>query len=259
MTTAQYQDNEVRVAHPDQEVRLPNLNPARLNGRVDALDGRRLHGWIWDEARPDEAITVRISCDGRVAAEAKADQSRIDLRRNGIGDGRHAFSIDLDETLVAARSRLNVVGISPATGAEFELRLPAADELAAEAAIAVPLSRFFDKVEVLIALNRRGQLAQKELNEKLDRIAARLEENHALAEATKAETESQSEIVRRIAELDVFQLRFDGTLRAFDERLAAIRKEARAPLRQVTVILGFLSTLAAVMSFVTLAVTLWGG
>lgn len=250
MTTAQYQD---------QEVRLPNVNPARLNGRIDALDGNRLHGWIWDEARPDQAVTVKLYCDGRLAGETEADQSRIDLRRNGIGDGKHAFSMELDEALVAARNRLSVVGVSPETGAELELRLPAADELAAEAAIAVPLARFFDKVEVLIALNRRGQLAQKELNEKLDRIAARLEENHALAEATKAEAESQSEIMRRIAELDVFQLRFDGTLRAFDERLAAIRKEARAPLRQVTVILGFLSTLAAVMSFVTLAVTLWGG
>ncbi|WP_089173769.1 hypothetical protein [Bosea sp. AS-1] len=250
MTTAQYQD---------QEVRLPNVNPARLNGRIDALDGNRLHGWIWDEARPDQAVTVKLYCDGKLAGEVAADQSRIDLRRNGIGDGKHAFSMELDEALVAARGRLSVVGVSPETGAEFELRLPAADELAAEAAIAVPLARFFDKVEVLIALNRRGQLAQKELNEKLDRIAARLEENHALAEATKAEAESQSEVMRRIAELDVFQLRFDGTLRAFDERLAAIRKEARAPLRQVTVILGFLSTLAAVMSFVTLAVTLWGG
>ena len=250
MTTAQYQD---------QEVRLPNVNPARLNGRIDALDGNRLHGWIWDEARPDQAVTVKLYCDGKLAGEVAADQSRIDLRRNGIGDGKHAFSMELDEALVAARGRLSVVGLSPKTGAEFELRLPAADELAAEAAIAVPLARFFDKVEVLIALNRRGQLAQKELNEKLDRIAARLEENHALAEATKVEAESQSEVMRRIAELDVFQLRFDGTLRAFDERLAAIRKEARAPLRQVTVILGFLSTLTAVMSFVTLAVTLWGG
>jgi len=250
MTTAQQQDNEVR---------LPNINPAKLNGRIDALDGSRLHGWIWDEARPDEAVTVKLFCDGKLATEIKADQSRVDLRRNGIGDGRHAFSMDLDDTLIAARSRLTVVGVSPATGMELELRLPAANELAAEAAIAVPLARFFDKVEILIALNRRGQLAQKELNEKLDRIAARLEENHALAEATKAETESQSEIVRRLGELDVFQLRFDGTLRAFDERLAAIRKEARAPLRQVTIILGFLSTLAAVMSFVTLAVTLWGG
>lgn len=245
--------------HQDQEVRLPNVNPSRLNGRVDALDGSRLHGWIWDETRPDEAMTVRLYCDGRLVCEAKADQSRIDLRRNGIGDGRHAFSMDLDEALLAARARLTVTGVSPTTGSELELRLPAPDELAAEAAIAVPLSRFFDKVEVLIALNRRGQLAQKELSEKLDRIAARLEENHALADAAKVDAETQSEIARRLGELDVFQLRFDGTLRGFDERLAAIRKEARAPLRQVTVILGFLSGLAALMSFVSLAVLLWGG
>ncbi len=245
--------------HQDQEVRLPNVNPSRLNGRVDALDGSRLHGWIWDETRPDEAMTVRLYCDGKLVCEAKADLSSIDLRRNGIGDGWHAFSMDLDEALLAARARLTVIGVSPTTGSELELRLPAPDELAAEAAIAVPLSRFFDKVEVLIALNRRGQLAQKELSEKLDRIAARLEENHALAEAAKVDAETQSEIARRLGELDVFQLRFDGTLRGFDERLAAIRKEARAPLRQVTVILGFLSGLAALMSFVSLAVLLWGG
>ncbi len=255
MTTATHQDNEVRLPRID----APKPDPAKLNGRIDALDGNRLHGWIWDEARPDQPIVVKLYCDGKLALEALADQSRIDLRRNGIGDGRHAFSMELDDRLIAARGRLSVVGVSPATGSELELRLPAADELAAEAAIAVPLARFFDKVEVLIALSRRAQLAQKELNEKLDRIAARLEENNAIAEATKAEAEAQSELVRRLGELDVFQLRFDGMLRGFDERLAAIRKEARAPLRQVTVILGFLSALAAAMSFVTLAVTLWGG
>jgi hypothetical protein len=165
--------------------------------------------------------------------------------------------MELDEKLLAMRDRLTVVGVSPETGAELELRLPAATELAAEAAIAVPLARFFDKVEVLIALNRRGQLAQKELSEKLDRIAARLEDNHALAEAAKMDAEQTSEIARRLSELDVFQLRFDTTLRSFDERLALIRKEARAPLRQVTVILGFLSGLAAVMSFVSLVVLVW--
>lgn len=248
MTTAQPQEAEIR---------LPNVNPARLNGRVDALDGSRLHGWIWDEVRPEQAMVVKLYRDGALVGETLADQSRIDLRRNGIGDGKHAFSMELDHALVAARARLTVIGVSPETGAELELRLPAADELAAEAAIAVPLARFFDKVEVLIALNRRGQLAQKELSEKLDRIAARLEDNHALAEAAKMDAEQTSEIARRLGELDVFQLRFDGTLRAFDERLVLMRKEARAPLRQVTLILGFLSGLAAAMSFVTLAVTLW--
>ena len=53
-------------------------------------------------------------------------------------------------------------------------------------------------------------------------------------------------------------MRFDQTLRAFDDRLVSIRKEAKAPLRQVTVVLGFLSGLSAVLSFVTLTVMLMG-
>jgi hypothetical protein len=195
--------------------------------------------------------------DGATVLETVAGQGRIDLRRNGIGDGRHAFAMELDEATVAARGELSVIGVSPSTGAELELRLPPPAELAAEAAIAVPLARFFDRVEALIALNRRMQLAQKELNDKLDALAARLDERHgAIANDGEAAADQAEAIGRRLAELDVFQLRFDAALRGIDERLTTIRTEAKAPLRQVTVILGFLSGLAALTSFVTLAITL---
>lgn len=240
----------------DDTIRLPNVTPARLNGRVDALDGNRLHGWIWDEARPEEHLVVRVLRDGALVQESKADQSRIDLRRNGIGDGRHAFSMELDDAAVAARDALTIVGVSQTTGVELELRLPPPAELAAEAAVAVPLARFFDRVEALIALNRRTQLAQKELGEKLDRITAQLEQGQAPARDAEADAAAEGQIGQRLAEIDVFQLRFDATLSSFDERLTTMRKEARAPLRQVTIILSFLSGLAAVMSFVTLAVLL---
>ncbi|HEV7256948.1 MAG TPA: hypothetical protein VGN82_04130 [Bosea sp. (in: a-proteobacteria)] len=252
MTATQNRDDTNR----DEAIRLPNVTPARLNGRVDALDGNRLHGWIWDEARPEERLLVRVFCDGALVQESTADQNRIDLRRNGIGDGRHAFSMELDDAVVAARNTLTIVGVSGTTGVELELRLPPPAELAAEAAVAVPLARFFDRVEALIALNRRTQIAQKELGEKLDRIAAQLEQNRAPTRDPEADAAVEGQIGQRLAEIDVFQLRFDATLKSFDERLTTIRKEARAPLRQVTVILGFLSGLAAVMSFVTLAVLL---
>lgn len=237
------------------------LTPARLNGRVDALDGNRLHGWIWDEARPEERLIVRLLRDGVAVQEAVADQSRIDLRRNGIGDGKHAFAMELDDAVAAAREHLVIVGVSPSTGVELELRLPPPAELAAEAAIAVPLARFFDRVEALIALQRRSQLTQKELLDKVGEIGQRLAEHRQReAEAKQSEeTEGHGAIAARLAELDVFQMRFDQTLRAFDDRLVAIRKEAQAPLRQVTVILGALSGLAALLSFATLAVALMGG
>jgi hypothetical protein len=235
--------------------------PARLNGRVDALDGNRLHGWIWDETRPEERLIVRLQRDGVTVQEAVADQSRIDLRRNGIGDGKHAFAMELDDATAAARQDLLILGVSPSTGAELELRLPPPAELAAEAAIAVPLARFFDRVEALIALQRRSQLSQKELLEKIGELGQRLAEyRQRETEAKKSEdSEGQSAIASRLAEIDVFQMRFDQTLRAFDDRLVAIRKEAQAPLRQVTVILGFLAGLSALLSFATLAVTLMSG
>ncbi len=71
------------------ERRCPTWTPARLNGRVDALDGNRLHGWIWDEMRPDQAMSAQALSlmPTRIVGETVADQSRIDLRRNGIGDG----------------------------------------------------------------------------------------------------------------------------------------------------------------------------
>ncbi|CAN7654346.1 hypothetical protein [Bosea sp. LjRoot237] len=245
---------------PDGTVTEASQTPARLNGRVDALDGNRLHGWIWDETRPEERLTVRLMRNGLKVQEAVADQGRIDLRRNGIGDGRHAFAMELDDRTAAARDALTIVGVSPSTGAELELRLPPPAELAAEAAIAVPLARFFDRVEALIALQRRSQLTQKELLDKVGELGVQLAEHRQREAETKQSEESEGNgaVATRLAELDVFQMRFDQTLRAFDDRLVAIRKEAKAPLRQVTVVLGFLSGLAAVLSFATLAVTLMG-
>jgi hypothetical protein len=243
------------IRSPEGSATAPSVAAARMNGRVDALDGNRLHGWIWDEARPEERLKVRLMCDGVVVMEVAADQGRIDLRRNGIGDGRHAFAMELDDATTAARGRLSVVGVSPSTGAELELRLPPAAELAAEAAIAVPLGRFFDRVEALIALNRRMQIEQKDVGARLDQIAERLAKDPAEGDVAGA---GQDEITRRLAELDVFQMRFDETLRGFDARLTAIRKEAQKPLREVTVILGFLTGLAALLSLATLTLLLAG-
>ena len=249
------------MAQNSEGAAVTEIAPARLNGRVDALDGNRLHGWIWDEARPEERLTVRLVRDGVAVQEVVADQSRVDLRRNGIGDGRHAFAMELDDSVVAARADLVIIGVSPSTGVALELRLPPPAELAAEAAIAVPLARFFDRVEALIVLQRRSQLTQKELLDKVGELGLRLTEYRQREQEAKqsGEAEGQDAIAARLAEIDVFQLRFDQTLKSFDDRLVAIRKEARAPLRQVTVILCFLSSLASLLSFATLAVTLVGG
>ena len=62
---------------------------SQIQGRLDAIEGRRLFGWVWDSARPTERLLIRILLEGRMICSATADLPRVDLRRNGIGDGGH--------------------------------------------------------------------------------------------------------------------------------------------------------------------------
>ncbi|PZX17122.1 hypothetical protein LX81_01754 [Palleronia aestuarii] len=71
----------------------------RLNGVVDVPRANRVAGWAIDRADPEAAVTVRVTREGRVVAELRADTPRPDLERNGIGTGRYGFSVDLDPPL----------------------------------------------------------------------------------------------------------------------------------------------------------------
>src|SRR5262245_31681694 len=123
---------------PDAAPEQDNVKP--MNGRVDAIDGGRLFGWAFDPMAPDRRLTIRVLLDGKVIAEAVADINRPDLRRNGIGDGKHAFEIALPDPAQSRTSDLVVVALNE-NGAEQALRVPKPDEQAAEALIAAPLTR----------------------------------------------------------------------------------------------------------------------
>ena len=85
---------------------------SQIQGRLDAIEGRRLFGWVWDRARPNERLLVRILLEGRMVVSATADMPRVDLRRNGIGDGGHAFEVELPEAIAGVSSSLTVVAVS---------------------------------------------------------------------------------------------------------------------------------------------------
>ena len=70
--------------------------PAKIQGRVDAIEGRRLFGWVWDAVRPGERVLVRVLKEGRMVASATADMARVDLRRNGIGGMAEAVRDGVD-------------------------------------------------------------------------------------------------------------------------------------------------------------------
>ena len=66
-----------------------------LLGHLDLCDGARIAGWAQDLAHPDGPVCLDIVVDGAVVAMACAEIYRADLETAGIGDGHHAFDLEL--------------------------------------------------------------------------------------------------------------------------------------------------------------------
>jgi hypothetical protein len=70
-----------------------------LLGRVEWFDRTLISGWAWLPNHPDVPVVLEVVNRREVIAVALADQFRSDLRRSGIGNGDHAFHIDLPRCL----------------------------------------------------------------------------------------------------------------------------------------------------------------
>ncbi len=67
-----------------------------MHGFLDAPRNLELIGWAWDpEAAPGVRLRVEVALDGQRLRSCKAAGYRPDLLDAGIGDGRHAFSLEL--------------------------------------------------------------------------------------------------------------------------------------------------------------------
>lgn len=67
----------------------------RVDGRVEAVEGGRALGWAFDEGQPERRLGVDVYIDHRLVAKAVADLPRPDLVREKVGDGAHAFEVQL--------------------------------------------------------------------------------------------------------------------------------------------------------------------
>ena len=72
----------------------PDAPPA-LTGHIDQADRFSLTGWAMDPARPDEPVALELVLDGTVVGSFAADRHRPDLEQAGLGDGRHAFQVQI--------------------------------------------------------------------------------------------------------------------------------------------------------------------
>ena len=87
-----------QVAAPLPLTRSPGI-PAGTGvpcrGRVDEATRVAVRGWVMDPGRPDTPLMIEVLDNGRPIARALANGDRPDVRRAGIGPGRHGFDVML--------------------------------------------------------------------------------------------------------------------------------------------------------------------
>ncbi|MCB8821413.1 hypothetical protein [Microvirga rosea] len=240
----------------------PQGRPAesQIQGRLDAIESRRLYGWVWDRTRPEERLLVRVLFRGRTVASGIADKQRIDLRRNGIGDGGYAFEIELPEAVGQDLASVEVVAVSRATDEEVVLPAPSQGERAAEAVISAPLNRVLQQLEVLIAAQHRSQLILREavegIRDTADQVERMSSKEDGIGAALEVVRSNHGELAQRIADVEVFHMRFDKMIAGFDERIKELTSAADRPMRRAVAVLITLAGISAASAISTLVIAL---
>jgi molybdenum cofactor biosynthesis enzyme MoaA len=65
------------------------------SGYLDGNEGSSAFGWAFDSDRPDESVEVEFALNAKPIGSVRADQFRDDLKKHGLGNGRHAFTFRL--------------------------------------------------------------------------------------------------------------------------------------------------------------------
>lgn len=236
-----------KLIEQDKPTPLPAPRRSRMQGRVDAVDAGRVLGWAYHTERPNERLAVEALVGGEVIARGAADQARIDLRRNGIGDGAHAFSLELPPEMDGKLAAIEIRALAE-DGEVLVLRIPTNDERAAEAAVAAPVARVMERLDFLVAAQRQLQFGQRDTGTALKTITERLDglcaEGGTIETAVGDVSRNQGELLERVQSMEVFLARFDSTLAGFDARLKDLEKVGGQDVKPVVVLL---STLAGIV------------
>lgn len=215
------------MALAEKVAATPAQSPAALRGYIDAVEGARIFGWAWNPAKPQDRLEVSIFDGNRLLTTTVAEKPRIDLRRNGIGDGAHAFDVDLE---AISGNALRVVVSHPDQGGDdLELLAPTEEERAAAATFAASFGPVLDRLETAIGAQRRIQTGHTTSLGELTTTARRLAEvaiaDGGLVDTVQGLRERQQAITDRLSELEVFLVRFDGVIGDFNTRLEALAKQ----------------------------------
>lgn len=70
-----------------------------VRGYVERIDPELVVGWAYDFKSPNQPVEVQVRQDNRILADTIADLTRDDLLEQGIGSGRHGFSMTISDDL----------------------------------------------------------------------------------------------------------------------------------------------------------------
>lgn len=244
---------------PADEPRSMILEPAvpsRIRGRIDAIDGGMIFGWAYDESHPEDRLEVRILHAGQEIGHVTADRPRADLKRLGVGQGAYAFACALPEGLAPEMSGFTAIAASPRSGTETTLERPLRLDLGDDA-VGDQLRRIADLLEAALTRQDDMRTLQQSMVAALRTIHAvqrqqgtsegdeETEMEAAVTRALATVEEGQQALSERLTQMDVFQLRFDETLRGFDKRLRALTTSADRPLRRAVAALAVFTGIIA--------------
>jgi hypothetical protein len=173
-----------------------------IRGAVDNVGAKKIYGWAWYPDRPEERLTVEIRLGDEVMLSSTADFARSDLPQAGIGDGNHAFEIQLTPECVARRNEMTVIARA-ADGSKMKLPF-----------------RVRRTPEITAAATQRNieQLAasQKELREEMRAALAQVARGastgrgaETAATAAAQVAAAQARLEEKLATLDLWLTRLD--------------------------------------------------
>jgi hypothetical protein len=175
-------------------------------GRVDEMANGKVHGWAFNSDNPGERLEIRISRGSDVVATGKADLFRKDLPDAGVGDGNHAFGLDVPSNISTFHGL--VIVARSATSGEAVLAIATNDERRVDDLFHVFAQRYDDilvnlKSDIDGLRGEDGAGAGKMLGPELEERLLKLE--------------------KRLEDFEVFVVRLDEITRKLEERVGLLR------------------------------------
>jgi hypothetical protein len=195
-------------------------------GYVEAVTEIAALGWVWRSGL-NERLIVELRLGEQTISQACADGMREDLARSGIGDGRHAFTLPIPESM---RSRANELRVFVIREGEAAIALDAPPPPDASADRIAHLQR---GVDMLVGSQR---LIHRNLQ------AALLQQNPPLTTALADIAAAQAGLQESIATVELFAVRLED---AFATREVPV---GAPPARRGLLVVTAISSLALLVS-----------